>query len=169
MEVTAISGVARLRRANKAEVAEFFDVAIKTVDGWTRRGCPVIHRGGKTDPWVFDLLHVAEWKINGNRQDGDVDPDTMPPADRKAWYDSEKKRLEVGASMKELIPSQEIEEAIPRAFAALMQDLRAIPDNLERRYGVSAETAEMVERCLFEVMDGLADRMSRIGPLESEQ
>ncbi len=168
-DVIAISNVGRLRRANKSDVAEFFDVSLPTVEGWVRRGCPVVVRGSKTQPWVFDLLHVAEWRINGSRPSAETDPETLPPGERKSWYESEKKRLEVAASMKELIPAQEIEHAIPTAFAALMQDIRAIPDNLERRHGIAPDVAEMVERGLFEALEGLEDRMSRIGPVGASE
>lgn len=162
-----ISGVGRLRRANKAEVAEFFDVSIKTVDGWVRRGCPVVERGKLNKPWVFDLLSVAEWRISGQSADSDIDPAKLPPNERKAWFDSEIKRREIQERDRELIPAAELESCIARVFAALSQGLRSIPDNLERRAGCSPEVAESVERMIEAEMDAMADTLSTIGPVES--
>ena len=164
----ALSTVGRLRKANKAEVAEFFDVSIKAVDGWVRRGCPVVERGRLNVPWVFDLLQVAEWRITGQRGDADVDPDTLPPSERKAWYDGEKSKREIQIKDRELIPAAEVETVVATAFAALASDIRAIPDNLERRHGVSGEVAEQVEDALNEAMDAIADRLSRMAPVTEE-
>jgi len=164
-EPVPLSGVGRLRKANKAEVAEFFDVSLKSVDGWVRRGCPVVERGATNRPWVFDLLAVAEWRLAG-RSGGEVDPEAMEPQDRKAWYEGEKRRIELQERARELIPAVEVEQAIATAFAAIAQDLRAIPDNLERRHGIESAVAEAVEAALFEAMDAMADRLSALAPVE---
>lgn len=162
----SLSAVGRLRKANKAEVAEFFDVSIPSVEGWLRRGCPVVQRGSRTIPWVFDLLEVAKWRITGQRTDADIDPDTLPPSERKAWYEGESKKRELQVRDRELIPAAEVEQVIATAFAAIAQDLRAIPDNLERRHGIDPAVAEAVEAALFEAMDALADRVATLAPTE---
>lgn len=162
----SLSAVGRLRKANKAEVAEFFDVSIPSVEGWLRRGCPVVQRGSRTIPWVFDLLDVAKWRITGQRSDADIDPDTLPPSERKAWYEGESKKRELQVRDRELIPAAEVEQVIATAFAAIAQDLRAIPDNLERRHGIDPAVAEAVEAALFEAMDALADRVATLAPTE---
>lgn len=159
-DAVSLSGVGRLRKANKAEVAEFFDVSIKAVDGWVRRGCPVVERGMVNKPWVFDLLAVAEWRIVGQRVDLATDPDTLPPAERKAWYEGETKKRELQIKDKELIPAAEVEQAIAISFASIAQDLRAIPDNLERRLGVSSDIAEKVEDAIHIAMSSVADKLS---------
>jgi phage terminase Nu1 subunit (DNA packaging protein) len=165
----SLSSVGRLRKANKAEVAEFFDVSIKAVDGWVRRGCPVVERGRLNVPWVFDLLDVAIWRITGQRTDADVDPDTLPPSERKAWYEGETRKRELQVRDRELIPAAEVEQAIATAFAAIAQDMRAIPDNLERRHGIDPQTAEQVEAALLQAMDSLADRLAALAPVEAEE
>lgn len=165
----SLSSVGRLRKANKAEVAEFFDVSIKAVDGWVRRGCPVVERGRMNVPWVFDLLDVASWRITGQRTDADVDPDTLPPSERKAWYEGETRKRELQVRDRELIPAAEVEQAIATAFAAIAQDMRAIPDNLERRHGIDPQTAEQVESALLEAMDHLADRLAVLAPVGADE
>ena len=164
----SISGVGRLRSANKAEVAEFFDVSIKSVDGWVRRGCPVVERGRLNKPWIFDLLEVAEWRITGRQVDDDIDPDKLPPMERKAWYDGETKKRELQIRDLALIPAADVEQAIATAFASISQDLRAIPDNLERRLGISAQVAESVELAIHESMNGIADKLSEFSVALSE-
>lgn len=163
-----LSGLSPLRAANKAQIAEFFDVSVKAVDGWVRRGCPVVKRGNRSTPWQLDALAVAEWRFGGGSSAEEVDPDLLTPQDRKAWYESEAKRLDLQERSRELITAQEVERVIALTFSAIAQNLRAIPDNLERRHGISGEVAEMVESALFESMDEMADRLSSLAAVEEE-
>ena len=164
-QVSHISGVGRLRKANKAEVAEFFDVSVKSVDGWVRRGCPVVTRGDKLVSWVFDLLEVATWRINGSRPGDDIDPETLPPGERKSWYDSETKRRDLQVRDRELIKSDEVERSVATAFAAVAQSIRSLPDRLERTLGLAPETVEAIGNAIDDNLDDLADRLSVLGPV----
>lgn len=166
-----LPGVARLREANKAQAAEFFDTSIKTIDGWIRKGCPVVKRGSRSEPWVLDLFAMAEWYFTEYRSgalgaDGQKDPEDMTPQDRKAHYEAETKRRDLQARDRELIPATEAERVIAVAFAAISQDLRAIPDNLERRVGLSGDIASQVESEIFNAMDSLADKLAVLGVAE---
>ena len=167
-EVVAMSGVGRLRRANKAETAEFFEVSPNSIEAWVRRGCPVVERGGARKPWVFDLLEVARWRLAGDQPSGDVDPEAMSPAERKAWYEGEARRRELAEKARELIPVAEVETAIATAWAAMAQGVRAIPDNLERRHGIDPAVAERVEDALHQELDALADRLAQLAPVGGE-
>jgi len=115
------------------------------------------------------LLDVATWRITGQRTDADIDPDTLPPSERKAWYEGETRKRELQVRDRELIPAAEVEQVIATAFAAIAQDMRAIPDNLERRYGIAPDVAESVERGIFEAMDGIADRLSALSTVTAEE
>jgi phage terminase Nu1 subunit (DNA packaging protein) len=49
------------RICNKAQLAEFFEISLPTVDAWMRKGCPVVARGHRGIGYQFDLLHVLLW------------------------------------------------------------------------------------------------------------
>jgi hypothetical protein len=117
---------------------------------------------------VIDLRAVAEWMYAGQREAGDIDPELLTPAERKAWYEGESKRRELQVGAKELIPAADVEQVVATAFAAIAQDIRAIPDNLERRHGVSPEVAENVESALFDAMDAMADRLATFAAVIDE-
>lgn len=167
-EIAAISGVGRLRRANKAETAEFFEVSPNSIDAWVRRGCPAVERGGARKPWVFDLLDVARWRLVGESSGGEVDPESLNPGERKSWYEGEARRRELAEKARELIPVAEVEQAVATAYAAIAQGIRAIPDNLERRHGIDPAVAERVEEALHAEMDALADRLAQLAPVGCE-
>jgi phage terminase Nu1 subunit (DNA packaging protein) len=171
--IDAAHSIPDRRRANKAELAAFFDVSLPTIESWVRRGCPVVQRGSKGVSWVFDLLQVSEWKFSGMApqgagEDGEIDPSRLPPAERKAWFESEIKRRDLQVRDGELIPASDLELCIATAFAAIAQGVRAIPDNLERRIGCGADVAETVGQILDEEMSALADRLAQLSPVNLE-
>ena len=154
--------------ASKAEAAEFFLVSLPTIDAWIRKGAPVVQRGARGVPWQIDLRAMAEWVYSAGGGGGgeQTDPEKLTPIERKAWYEGEAKRLDLQERHRDLIPAGEVERVVAIAFAAIGQDLRAIPDNLERRTGLSGEIAEQVERELFQAMETLADKLSSLAIIE---
>ena len=84
------------RRVNKAELATWFEVSLPTIEAWIRKGMPIAQRGSRGVPWVIDLLEVAEWRFSGRADnDGEIDPERLSPADRKAWYEGEARRRDL--------------------------------------------------------------------------
>lgn len=161
--------VPEIRRANKAQAAEFFDISLPTLESWMRKGAPVIQRGSRGISWILDLNAVARWHYEGRAEMGEIDPDAMSPADRKAWYEGESKKRDLQIRDRELIPVAEVERTISVAFAAIAQDIRAIPDNLERRHGVSQDVAVSVESALYEALDALAERLATLASVGGEE
>lgn len=152
---------------NKSGCAEFFDVTMATVEAWIRKGMPVVQEGARGVSFIIDLLEVAKWRYAGQASGGDVDPDSLDPVQRRAWYEGEVKKRDLQVKDRELIPAAEVERVIATAFAAIASDIRAIPDNLERRHGIESSVAEQVEEALHEAMDAMADRLSKMAPVEA--
>ena len=167
--LVALSGLSVLRSANKAQIAEFFDVSIKAVDGWIRRGCPVVKRGSRATPWVMDALAVAEWRFGGQSSSDDIDPDQMIPTDRKAWYESETKRRALQVADRELLNAADVEVAIATAFSAISQGLRSLPDNIERRTGCEPAVVAAIEEVIDAEMDALADKLMVLAPVGEDE
>ena len=157
-----------IRTGNKAACAEFFGVSLPTIEGWVRRGMPVVQRGDKGIGWVIDLCAVAEWKF-GNQTSSTADPESMTPIERKAWYEGETKRRDLQIRDRELIPAGDVERTIATAFAAISTGLRAIPDLLERKYGLSGEIAGNVSEALDLELEALADRLATLAPVTVDE
>ncbi len=153
------------RYGNKAQVAEFFDVSLPTVEAWLRKGMPIMQRGSKGVAWVVDLCAAAQWRFGSQSSGGEIDPDELEPIPRKAWYEGEVKKRELQIKDGELIPVAEVEKAVATAFSAIASDILAIPDHLERRYGVGPDVAAQVGELLADSMDALADRLSTLSPV----
>lgn len=95
-------------------------------------------------------------------EDGEMDPDKLSPTDRKAWFDSELKKIQVEEKERTLIPAHEVEATLATAYASVSQGLRAIPDNLERIHGIEPELAETVGNIIEAQMDSLANKLESL-------
>ncbi len=133
------------RKANKAELAEFFDVSIPAIDGWCRRGCPYIQRGAKGMQWVFDIRAVAEWYYKGDTSTED-DPEKMSPKDRLDWYRGARERTRHLEECGELIKSSEYERALSNALKTVAVGLESLPDVLERDAGIDGQAVELCQK-----------------------
>lgn len=126
-------GIPPARLANKAELAEWFDVSIPAINAWVRRGCPYIQPGNKTTPWVFDVLAVHQWLANRDAEacaPVPTHPDGMTPLDRKWWYESEKIKREIEERMRNLITAEEYQREKARILGHLIPFAEALPDRL---------------------------------------
>jgi phage terminase Nu1 subunit (DNA packaging protein) len=47
---------------NKSEMAECFDVSLKTVDSWCRKGAPIFSKGSNGKEYKIDIVAFVEWK-----------------------------------------------------------------------------------------------------------
>ena len=113
------------------------------------------------DAWMLGTVikTLASASISGV---GDVDPDRMKPTDRKAWFDSEQRRLEVEQRKRTLIPAEEVETAMITLAAAVSQGLAGIPDSLERRLGLSPDVVAAIEDAIDEQRRDLAARVAAL-------
>lgn len=133
------------RRANKALVADFFGVAMASVDGWVRRGCPYIQRGERGTPWVFDLLALAEWRFGGKRIEPDISPEDMTPKERRDWYEGEKVRIALEIDKGNLITLDQYREEMARILKQLANALETLPDTLERKCALSGVVVDAIQ------------------------
>lgn len=88
------------------------------------------------------------------------------PANPGALYAGAKARKEAALAAKaelefrikagQYLPREAVRSALATAFQAVAQSLRSVPDNLERKLGVSPEVAESVGTSIDEAMGELA-------------
>ena len=144
-KLVTTSTIAERRQANKAEMAEWFNVSVATVDAWLRRGCPYIQRGGPGKGWVFDLREVAQWYYGKSAQADETedDPEQMSPKERLDWYRGETERMKIASRRQELYERAPTLHAFSTTIAVFAEQVRAIPDILERRAGLNPKQAEL--------------------------
>ena len=85
---------------------------------------------------------------------------------QKETYHARMAELDFNVKSGKFVSRDAVRSACAASFAAIAQTLRSIPDNLERRLGVSPEVAQEVGNLIDDSMDELAlelERMSNDG------
>lgn len=136
------------RLANKAQIAEFFEVSTNAVDGWIRRGCPNVQRGDLRTPWIFDLLAVAEWRYTRSRRVRVDDPEKLKAKDRRDWYEGERVREKVEELKANLITRDEFNAEKERVFSVITECLAQLTDKLTAACGLPPDAAAVLRATL---------------------
>ncbi|AHF03424.1 terminase [Marichromatium purpuratum 984] len=160
--VSVINDLAALpagRLANKAQVAEFFEVSVPTVDAWLRRGCPVVERGGRGRQWRIDLLEVARWRFGGDAPEDGDDPEKMAPKDRLDWYKGARERTKHLQECGELLPAAEFERTLSAVLQGVAMGLESLPDILERDAGIDGAAIERAQGVVDRLREDLYRRI----------
>ncbi|MES1927528.1 DUF1441 family protein [Salinisphaera sp. T31B1] len=84
-----------------------------------------------------------------------LDPDTLDPQSRKAWYQSENERLEFEKAQRHLVPDADVAAEQALLVKAIVNGLDSLPDVLERECGLNAEQLEAV----VAEIDAMRDRV----------
>lgn len=165
MAVLKLHNIPEIRIVNRSELSEIFECSLTTIDDRVKAGMPVLKRPTETDKgWQFDYLRCIEWLVKRDNGliDADFDPNNLSPADRKNWYDSELKRIQLEEKQRKLIPSDDVEMMVTDAYGVFAQNMRSIPDNLERDLSLSGKVAEHVEVFINQNLEGLEKALVRL-------
>ena len=76
-------------------------------------------------------------------------------------------KLELKKRVGELMLASEVSRDVATAFAAIAQDLRAIPDRLERQMGLAPEVAEALSEQIDAALAALGARLRNLNTEES--
>lgn len=108
---------------------------------------PVVQEGRSGVAWIIDLSAAAQWLIargaaTENERPHDVsgfDPDTLPPSDRKAWYEAEFKKRQLQELDGELMRAADHERFLAEIIKTITSELERLPDLLERDAGIDGK------------------------------
>lgn len=93
-----------------------------------RSGHPV-YRLRDAVPALFD--------VSGRGSAGTMDPDSLPPEQRRAWFQSEQARIAVMEKARQLIPAAEVETEMANLCKRVVQWIDTLPDQMERDAGLT--------------------------------
>lgn len=129
---------------NRSGLADFFGVALPTVDGWVRQGAPVVQRGGRGRQWEFDTAEITSWRIQRaiTEATGDVQADEVELKRRKLQAETAMAELELAKAKAEVAPIKEFEKAQAAAFAQIRANIMNVPQRIVVQ--LLGETSETV-------------------------
>lgn len=128
----------------RAGLAEVFGVALPTVDGWVRQGCPVLKRGGRGVQWEFDVAAVTTWRIDKAVADATsgAPTDIEDAKRRKIAAEASLAELELAKAKGEVAPIRDFERTWSAMMAAIQQNVMNVPQRVVvQLLGETNETA----------------------------
>jgi len=134
-----------------SRLAEEFGMARETVSKRFREA-GVRSSGTRNGYPVYGLRDALRALFQTRSVDGVIDPKTLPPVERVAWFQSEIKRLDVEARARELLPSAEHEAGMATMANDIVRFLERLPERLDK--GLSPEQAAEMRRRISEARDG---------------
>ena len=148
-------------RLSISRLATEFGMARETVAKRLRSAG--IQADGKKDGYpVYRLRDAAPALIEAAPTDeaGEVDPDKLPPEKRRAWFQSERERMELEAKAGKLMPALEHERDMARVVGIVVQTFETLPDILERDEGLAPHQVERVQKVLDSTRERLYERIT---------
>jgi len=148
--------IPKQRLTNKAGVAEWFQVSVKAVDGWVRKGCPVREEGARNRAWEFDLREVSRW-LDTPAQKAESGGDFQAERTRLTREQADKLEIENRTRRGELYEACEYDKATAHVFKMIASTLETLPDVLERDAGLEGHQLEPV----FAALDRMREQLYR--------
>jgi hypothetical protein len=136
-------------RLSISRLATEFGMARETVS--KRLKAAGIKPDGKRDGYpVYRLRDAAPALIDAapTDEDGDIDPDKLPPEKRRAWFQSERERMELESKAGKLVPALEHERDIARVLNVVVQMFETLPDVLERDESLAPHQVQRLQEIL---------------------
>lgn len=149
------------QNTTRSGLAEFFGVAMPTIDHWVRTGCPAVERGGRGKAWTFNTADVIAWREQKLRDEagGGVQASADELKLRQLAAKTEQAELELAKARAEVAPLWQIERAMEKAFAEVRANMRNIPSRAARL--LIGENDEIrFKRVLLEEIDQALDAMA---------
>ena len=135
------------------QLADELGIATSTVSRRLGSIDPVGKRGGSA---VYRLKHfgVALFGKVVSIYDQDA-----PPADRKAFFQSENERLRFESTAGALIPAEEVRESVAEAFKMVSERLEILTDELERDVGLDPHQIEIMRQRIRQMKSNLVSSL----------
>jgi phage terminase Nu1 subunit (DNA packaging protein) len=150
-------------------LAEFFGVALPTVDHWVRIGMPVVTRGGVGKKWEFNTAAVAGWREDQARENatGSAPNDATELKLRQLAAKTAQAELELARAKAEVAPVDQMRRAMQSAFAEVKANIRNVPSRAVRM--LIGETDEVrFKRVLLEEIDQALEALAEADLIDED-
>ena len=84
-----------------------------------------------------------------------VDPATLTPFERQAYWRAESEKMRAMEQARELVPRIEVEQEFARIVKITVRCFETLPDRIERDTGAPGLIIDAIERCVDEVRNDL--------------
>lgn len=115
------------RIVTRNELAELLDVDLRTVDGWLRRGCPIVSKGGRGRAHEIDSADVVRW-LQDRAAEGRARVISLDEARlRKTIAEAGLAELELDSARRMFAPIDMVAEVLGTVVGAVSRSIEALP------------------------------------------
>lgn len=143
---------------NITRLAEAFGLHRETVRK-RLNAASVVPSGVRNGANVYSLKDAGPAIFADMVLGGDLDPDTLPPTERKAWYQSENERVKLEQELRQLVRVEEAHREMSTIAKAVTTTLESLPDILERDCGIDADSVARVQEIIDSMRQQLYERI----------
>lgn len=146
----------------KAKLSKLFGVSTTAVDGWIRRGCPLLESGGRNRAYRFNSADVHAWLVaRAARPPDDGEVISLEESrKRKLAAEARFAELDLGAREGELVEIATVAELAEQAFSTIRLRFLAVPSKVAHRLAplrTAAKCRRLLEDEFRDVLNELVD------------
>ena len=176
---------------NVEETAAFFSVSVPTIRAWIRDGMPVRERGANGVAYRIDLRAAHAWRqerlerereaeAEKRRRDAELQAELfgadqlapsverISPAEQAQLIAAELNATKLAEKRGELVRALDLQIELARLLRIVSNKLRAVPDDLARRFGWSDAETDQVQAAIDDMLHDLADQIENLTAVEAE-
>lgn len=151
---------------NRAKLAETFGVSVDTVSAWVKRGCPVVEKGSKGKPWVFNTKAIFEWHLGSSLADEKARPETYEKSKaRKMQIDAELAEIDLDLKRGTVVEVFEIAQLVRDEYATIRGRFLSLPGELAHE--LDATRAVEFQPVIAEAIDEILAELTQDDSLAS--
>lgn len=123
---------------NRTDIARILGVSMPTVSDWVSRGMPVVTRGARGVPWVFDVPACVRWRL-----DWELAQQTSRSTKDLTLEEAERRQVIADATLKEIKVAEALREVVRVEEVSRLWEGRIIASR-EAFLGVAARLAPIL-------------------------
>lgn len=117
----------------------------------------------------YSVLDILTTLLTRAPDASEMEVDKLLPADRKAWFQSERERLKFEQETAQLIPASDVRREFSLLTKAVVQVLETLPDILERDCGLQPAAVSRVQEIIDDLRDQMAHKVIDAEPEEDAE
>ncbi|MGR7890416.1 DUF1441 family protein [Klebsiella aerogenes] len=117
----------------------------------------------------YSVLDILTTLLTRAPDPSAMEVDKLLPADRKAWFQSERERLKFEQETAQLIPASDVRREFSLMTKAVVQVLETLPDILERDCGLQPSAVSRVQEIIDDLRDQMAHKVIAAEPEEDAE
>lgn len=149
------------KNVSQLELASLFGVSVVTVRAWQRKGLPVLEKGGRGKPSIYNTAAVARWREEqaALAASGDTSAMDMDEARRrKTAAEAALAEMDLAIRRGEYVLIEEVGAAVEAEYATIRANFSSMPGDIsgDLEHLRASEIEELLANKVSEILNELS-------------